>query len=273
MTVTSNTVTGLTNGGTYAFQVRAVDVGTYPPRGPSDPSDEVSVSLSGVETGGLSAPRNFAAAPGNSQVTLSWTAPASDGGAAISGYQYQLRAGAGAYGQWTTIPGGGPSTRSYIVTGLTNGTRYFFRVRAVNSDGAGPPSAEESATPSLTVDTTLRALSLSTVTLAPVTVTLTPAFTPATRTYTAAVGSSVTQVTVTATPNKAGATPTITPADANTTAAGHQVALVVGPNPIRVTVTDGTNAGVYTITVTRAGSVPAAPTGLTATGARAARAR
>ena len=195
-------------------------------------------------------------------MTLSWTAPAADGGAAISGYQYQLRAGAGAYGQWTTIPGGGPS-RSYIVTGLTNGTRYYFRVRAVNSDGAGPPSTEESATPSLTVDTTLRALSLSTVTLAPVT--LAPAFTPATRIYTAAVGSSVTQVTVTATPNKAGATATITPADANTAVAGHQVALVVGLNPIRVRVTDGTNAGDYTITVTRAGSVPAAPTGLTAT--------
>ena len=259
MTVTSNTVTGLTNGGTYAFQVRAL----HTTGAESDPSDEVRVSLSGTVGTGLSAPRNVAAAAGDRQVTLSWTAPAADGGAAISRYQYQLRAGAGAYGQWTTIPGGGPSTRSYIVTGLTNGTRYFFRFRAVNSDGAGPPSTEESATPSLTVDTTLRALSLSTVTLAPVT--LAPAFTPATRIYTAAVGSSVTQVTVTATPNKAGATETITPADANTTVTGHQVALVAGLNPIRVTVTDGTNADVYTITVTRAVSVPAAPTGLTAT--------
>ena len=161
------------------------------------------------------------------------------------------------------IPGSGPSTRSYAVTGLTNGTRYFFRVRAVNSDGAGPQSTEEFATPSLTVDTTLRALSLSTVTLAPVT--LAPAFTPATRIYTAAVGSSVTQVTVTATRNKPGAPPTITPADANTAVAGHQVALVVGLNSIGVRVTDGTNAGVYTITVTRAGSVPGAPTALAAT--------
>ena len=261
--VTSNTVTGLTNGGTYAFQVRGVDVAADDTRSPGDPSDEVTVSLSGT-TGGLSAPRNLAAAPGNGQVTLSWTAPASNGGATISGYEYQQKAGTGAYGQWTRIPGG-PSTRSHMVTGLTNGTPYFYRVRAVNSGGAGPPSAEESATPALTVDTTLRALSLSTVTAAPATVTLSPAFTPATRTYTAAVGSGVAQVTVTARQNKAGATATITPADANTTAAGHQVALVVGPNPIRVSVADGTNAGVYTITVTRAGSLPAAPTGLTAT--------
>ena len=267
-TVTSNTVTGFTDGGTYGFQVRAVAVDDTDEssRAESDPSDEVTVSLSGtVDTGGLSAPRNFSAAPGNGQVTLSWTAPASDGGAAISGYQYQQKAGTGAYGAWTNIPGSGPSTRSHIVTGLTNGTGYFFRVRAVNRDGEGPPSNEESATPSPTVDTTLRGLSLSTVTLSPVTVALSPAFTPATRTYTAAVGSSVAQVTVAATPNKAGATATITPADANTTAAGHQVALAVGPNAIRVRVADGTNAGVYSITVTRAGSAPAAPTGLAAT--------
>ena len=191
-------------------------------------------------------------------MTLSWTPPASNGGVAISGYQYQRRAGTGAYGQWMPIPGG-PSSGSYVVTGLTNGTRYFFRVRAVNSDGDGPASTEEAATPTSGVDTTLRALSLSVGTLA-------PAFAPATRIYTAAVGSSAAQVTVTATPNKQGATRTITPADANTTVAGHQVAMAVGSNRIRVRVTDGTNTGDYTITVTRAGSVPAAPTGLTATG-------
>ena len=264
-TVTSNTVTGLTDGGTYAFQVRAVAVtGSAPtttrvPNAESDPSDEVSVSLSGtVDTGGLSAPRNLDAAPGNGQVALSWTAPATDGGSAITEYQYQQRAGTGAYGLWATIPGRSLA-RAHTVTGLANETRYYYRVRAVNSDGAGPPSAEESATPTAGVDTTLRALSLSVGTLA-------PAFAPATRTYTAAVGSSAAQVTVTATPNKQGATRTITPADANTTVAGHQVALAVGSNRIRVRVTDGTNTGDYTITVTRAGSVPAAPTGLTATG-------
>ena len=258
--MTSNTVTGLTDGGTYAFQVRAVD--TEDSSAVSDPSNEVSVSLSGtVETGGLTASRNLAAVPGNGRVTLSWTPPASDGGVAISGYQYQRRAGTGAYGQWMPIPGG-PSSGSYVVTGLTNGTRYGFRVRALNSNGGGL-AAEESATPLLGVDTTLRTLGLSTVALAPIT--LSPAFTSATRTYTATVIGSVTQVTVAATANKAGATrTTITPADASTAVAGHQVALAVGLNTIRVTVADGTNSGVYTIRVTRAARVPAAPAGLTA---------
>ena len=97
--VTSNIVTGLTNGGTYAFQVRAVATTGGISRirimdAESDPSDEVTVSLSGtVETGGLSVPRNFDAAAGDREVTLSWTAPAADGGAAIIGYEYQLRAG------------------------------------------------------------------------------------------------------------------------------------------------------------------------------------
>ena len=266
--VTSNIVTGLTNGGTYAFQVRAVATTGGISRirimdAESDPSDEVTVSLSGtVETGGLSVPRNFDAAAGDREVTLSWTAPAADGGAAIIGYEYQLRAGAGAYGEWTTIPGGGPS-RSYIVTGLTNETRYYFRVRAVNSDGAGPGSTEESATPSLTVDTTLRALSLSTVTLAPVT--LAPAFTPATRTYTARRRQQRDAGDGDGDAEQGGRD-----GDDHAGRREHRRGRSPGgpggrSQPIRVRVTDGTNAGDYTITVTRAASVPAAPTGLTAT--------
>ena len=256
----SHRVTGLTSGA-YTFQVRAVR-GTAPNEIPSEASNEDTVTL-GTTAVPPGAPTNVVATPGNAQVTLSWSAPA-DGGAAISRYEYkQETTSGGNLGRWTTTGGTGTT---YTVTGLTNGTPYYFQVRAVNRVGDGPASVVASTTPSPTDGTTLRVLSLATVTLAPAPVALTPAFTPATRTYTAAVGSSVTQVAVTATPNKAGATATITPADANTTAAGHQVALVVGPNPIRVSVADGTNAGVYTITVTRAGSVPAAPTGLTATG-------
>ena len=251
-TVTSNTVTGLTNGGTYAFQVRALgapDAGAEP----SDPSDEVSVSLSGtppVQTGPLSAPRNLTATAGNGQVTLGWTPPQSGGGS-ITRYEYrqETTANAGGTGTWTTTGGTGTT---FTVTGLANGTRYYFRVRAVSSDGPGPESSEASATPALTAGGTLSALTLSGVAL-------TPAFTPATRDYTASVGGSVAQVTVTATPTRG--TVAITPAD-DDTAAGHQVDLPVGTTTIRVTVTDGSASGVYTIRVTRAASPPGTDTTL-----------
>ena len=250
----SHRVTGLTSG-TYTFQVRALR-GTAPDETPSDASNEVTVTLSAA-TVPPGAPTNVIATPGNAQVTLSWSAPASDGGAAISRYEYkQETTRGGNLGRWTTTGGTGTS---YTVAGLTNGTTYYFRVRAVNRVGDGPASVEASTTPALTaIDTTLRTLTVSPGTL-------TPAFTAAVRSYTVTVGSSVSEVTVAAAPTKSTATRTITPADANPTAAGHQVAVSTGTASIRVRVLDGTTTGDYTVAVTRTGALPAAPTGLAAT--------
>ena len=59
------------------------------------------------------------------------------------------------------------------------------------------------------------------------------------------------QVTVTATADAGGSTPAITPADADTDEAGHQVDLNVGTTVIRASVTEGSVTNTYTITVTR----------------------
>ena len=40
-----------------------------------------------------------------------------------------------------------PTARSYTVTGLTHGTRYYFTVKAINTVGPSAPSGEASATP------------------------------------------------------------------------------------------------------------------------------
>ena len=67
---------------------------------------------------------------GNSQRRLSWTAPASDGGSPITGWiVLQVRNGATVV-RTDTLSGNITST---VVSGLTNGTAYNFRVQAVNA--------------------------------------------------------------------------------------------------------------------------------------------
>ena len=88
------------------------------------------------------APRSVTAMPRNASVKLSWLAPASNGGATIDKYVVQ-RARAG--GPWRTIAH--PITRRYTATGLPNGTRYSFRVRAHNRAGWGSFSAAVKAVP------------------------------------------------------------------------------------------------------------------------------
>ena len=116
----SQTVTGLTNGTSYTFSVRAVNgkgAGT-------------AASASATPAGRPGSPGGLSASAGNRQVTLSWSAAAPNG-SAIQRYEYRRGAGS-----WTTVSGGG-SARSQTVTGLTNGTSYTFSVRAVNGKGAG----------------------------------------------------------------------------------------------------------------------------------------
>jgi uncharacterized protein (TIGR02145 family) len=125
---TSHTFASLANGTSYDFKVRAVNViGT---------GTEASVSAIPGTT--PSTPRNFTAIPGNRQVVLSWTAPSNEGTNAITGYQVSSDNGS----TWVTAS----SNTGHTFTGLTNGTRYNFRIRAVNAVGSGA-QASTFATP------------------------------------------------------------------------------------------------------------------------------
>jgi hypothetical protein len=69
----------------------------------------------------------------NNRVTLSWTAPADDGGQAIDTYAVRYSSNSGS--SWTDGPT--TSNTSVPVTGLTNGTAYLFEVAADNDFATG----------------------------------------------------------------------------------------------------------------------------------------
>jgi hypothetical protein len=99
----------------------------------------------------LGSPTSVTAAGGNSQATVSWTAPAETGGYAITDYVVQYSSNNGS--SWTTFADGTSTDTSAVVTSLTNGTAYMFRVAAVTATGTGPySSASDSVTPGVASD-------------------------------------------------------------------------------------------------------------------------
>ena len=134
-TTTAHTVTGLDNGASYTFKLRAVNAS-----GTGAESDEATATPVAVPA----RPVGFFATPGDGQVSLQWSDP---NDATITGWQYRYKTENGSYSPWTGIPGSGAATASYIVTGLDNGAPYAFKIRAVNASGNGVVSDEETAIP------------------------------------------------------------------------------------------------------------------------------
>ena len=132
---TSYTVTGLANGTEHAFRIRAVNSSGNGAR-----SDEATATPAPAP----SKPTGLTASARDKGVHLSWTNP---NDATITRWQYRQKAGRGDYGEWTNIADSGAATTSHTVTGLENGTVHAFKVRAVNSSGAGAESGEATATP------------------------------------------------------------------------------------------------------------------------------
>jgi subtilase family serine protease len=129
--ISSNTITltALAPGQQYFFKLEAVNAG-----GASAQSTEANGTVL------PSVPAGLSATPGNGSVSLTWTAAA--GAKTYNVYDGKSSGGEGATPVMTGLTG--PSA---TVTGLSNGTLYYFTVAAVDAGGTSATSAEVHATP------------------------------------------------------------------------------------------------------------------------------
>jgi hypothetical protein len=95
------------------------------------------------------APTGVSVAVANGQASVSWTAPSSNGGSPITGYQVKVIPSGGTT---TTVPVNSGTATSTTITGLSDGTSYTFTVAAINAIGTGVASAASHA---VTPDDTL----------------------------------------------------------------------------------------------------------------------
>jgi YVTN family beta-propeller protein len=128
--VLTHTFTGLANGTTYYLAVAATNATTT-----SVNSTQVTQTTTGAT---LAAPTISSSSAGNGSATINWGAVTG-----ATGYTVKYGTTSGTYPN--TIPAGNVLTRT--VTGLTNGTIYYFVVAATNATSSSVNSAQVSVTP------------------------------------------------------------------------------------------------------------------------------
>ena len=140
------TIEDLTGGVQYDVQVRAdTSVGTGPWSATSSGAPQATPGAPEI-TGPIT--------PGDSALTVEWSAPATDGGSDVTGYDLRYIESSAvdkADANWTVMEDiWTTGSLIYTIEGLTGGAQYDVQVRAVSSVGAGPWSATSTGVPQAT---------------------------------------------------------------------------------------------------------------------------
>ena len=130
--------TGLTAGTTRHYRVSAINT-----NGTGTASNVDSATTGATAPG---APTGLTAtASGTTAINLSWSAPGSTGGSAITGYKIEVSPN-GTSGWTDQVANTNSTATTYAHTGLGGGTTRHYRVSAINTNGAGTASNVANAT-------------------------------------------------------------------------------------------------------------------------------
>ncbi|MEX2235377.1 MAG: fibronectin type III domain-containing protein [Cyclobacteriaceae bacterium] len=129
---TSFTDTGLTSGTIYYYRIRAINSG-----GESAYTAEANATPMALPA---SPTQLIATSASSTSINLSWT----DGSTNETGFQVERSSTSGS--GFSLINTTTASATSFLDTGLTSGTIYYYRIRAINSSGQSAYTAEANAT-------------------------------------------------------------------------------------------------------------------------------
>ena len=130
------TITGLNNGTSYFVRITSVNnVGSGTPVKTSQYTPIVPKTSPGKSS-------TPTATYSGSNINLTWSAPTSNGGVAITDYVYEYSTNAGS--SWSTFTHTASTSTNVTISGLPGGAVYIFRVSAKNAVGTGVVSDNSS---------------------------------------------------------------------------------------------------------------------------------
>ncbi len=190
-TASTYTLVAADAGKTIKVKVTFTDDGGHEETLTSDATTELIATVPG-------APGNLSVSVNDTdKLDVSWDAPESNGGSAVTGYRVQWKAAANSWDTPADVSETTVTGTSHTVTGLTDGVEYTFRVFAVNTVGDSSASEDESGTPR---ETTAPTVLSATVDGATLTLTFSEGLTetplPAVRTFTVYSPVGATTITI-----------------------------------------------------------------------------